>query len=133
MEHRFTQEDIDAFDRTICVDFDGVLHSFTQGWTGPMPEDPPIQGAQAFLKQLKDRGYRVVISSCRALDPLGVDGIRQWMEMHGFCMENIRITHIKPPASLYIDDRGFRFEGKFNEVFQFLQGQPKPGTWYNTA
>ena len=47
--------------KTIALDFDGVLHSYKQGWTGDTPEDPPNEGANKFVRDLLGLGYEVVI------------------------------------------------------------------------
>ena len=34
----------------LCVDFDGVIHSYTSGWEGiDMIPDPPVEGAIKWL------------------------------------------------------------------------------------
>lgn len=37
--------------RTVALDFDGVLHPYTRGWTGYVPDDePPMPGALEFVQ-----------------------------------------------------------------------------------
>ncbi len=130
---------------TICLDFDGVLNSYTSGWTGltDLP-DTPVLGAQDFCKALIDAGYYVVILSTRFTprkpgdDPafeadtlVGVKTVQAWLEKYNFPKELKLVTN-KPPALLYIDDRGFRFEGSFSAVFEFLKVYPRPGSWVQT-
>ena len=37
--------------KILCLDFDGVIHSFTSGWRGAgIIPDPPVPGALDFIK-----------------------------------------------------------------------------------
>lgn len=39
--------------KTICIDFDGVLHSYTSGWQGEdVASDPPVPGAIEWLREM---------------------------------------------------------------------------------
>lgn len=104
---------------TIAVDFDNVLHSYVHRWTGPIPEDPPVPGAQDFIDDLLGRGYKVVIFSHRAHTKEGEQGIRQWLVKYDF--PRLPVTDKKPAALCYIDDRAFRFEGDFKQVIKFIE------------
>lgn len=113
--------------RTVCLDFDGVLHSYVSGWTGPEPTDPPVPGSQDMVRWLQAEGYEVVVSSVRADDPAGEEGIRIWLTENGF--PEIDVTSEKPSAILYVDDNGYRFEGDFAALRAFLEAEPAPSTW----
>lgn len=46
--------------KTVAVDFDGVLHSYTSGGKGvDQIPDAPIAGAFDFLEALHRRGFRI--------------------------------------------------------------------------
>ena len=109
-------------DQTIALDYDGVLHSYVRGFTGPVPKDPPVPGAQKFVEDLILNGYNVVIFSHRAVDPEGQVGIQEWLQKWDF-PEGIAITATKPAAEVYIDDRAFRFEGDFSKAFRFIESE----------
>lgn len=111
---------------TIALDFDGVLHDY-KGWNGVEPTGNPVSGAQDFVRELCDRGYDVFVMTTRAGHPGGADAVRSWILKHGFPL--MMVTHEKLPASLYVDDRGFRFNGDWNTIIQFLNANPKPGRW----
>lgn len=146
----------------IALDFDGVLHSYRNGYTGEIPLDPPVEGAQLFCEMLLERGYEVVIFTTRAHPnlaksklnrfvelvryddatdswestgnrglTLGTVGIRQWLKHWNFPARiiNAQITHKKEHADLFVDDRGFRFEGNFGAVLSFLDDNPHCLTW----
>lgn len=102
----------------IGLDFDGVLHSYTSGWTGHKPEDPPMEGALEFVNDLKKRGHKLVIISSRADKQEGIDGIKNWLEKHGF--PKIPVHYNKLPCHLYIDDNGFRFDNNFDQAIRFI-------------
>lgn len=106
------KEWFDNLARTIAVDFDGVLHPYTKGWTGSTPDhEPPIEGAKTFLADLVLLGYRVVVFSTRADHAEGLEGISQWLSDHEMLGLVNEITHTKPPAIAYVDDRAVPFVG----------------------
>lgn len=98
---------------TICVDFDGVIHSYASGWKGAdVIPDPPVEGAIDWLNAMVER-FNVVILSTRADQPGADDAIRQWLYDQGCNIDKLTITSHKVPAIVYIDDRAWRFEGAF--------------------
>lgn len=97
----------------VCIDFDGVIHSYVKPWVDPSSiPDPPVEGAFAFIEALHANGYRVVILSARAQSLDGREAIYNWLVKHNG-PTNLEITSTKPGAKLYIDDRGFRFCGQW--------------------
>lgn len=103
--------------KTIAVDFDGVLHPYTKGWIGSVPDnEPPIMGAAQFLTDLREQGYEVVVFSTRADHPDGLNGILEWLEYHGLLADVVRVTHKKPAAIAYVDDRAVPFTGSWGDV-----------------
>lgn len=101
---------------TICLDFDGVLHSYVSGWRGEtVIQDPPIHGTDRAVARLRER-YRVVIHSARCGSPEGRAAVEAWLAQHG--IEVDEVCEHKPPAKVYIDDRGLRFDGDWDEVMR---------------
>lgn len=97
---------------TIVVDFDGVLHSYTSGWQGEdVIPDPPVEGAQAFVRRLHADGYAVVVASTRANSEKGRGAMAVWFVKNGF--PTVHIAHGKPSGRVYIDDRALRFNGSW--------------------
>ncbi len=101
---------------TVALDFDGVIHSYTSGWTGPKPIDPPVEGALEFLRLLKRAGWNVIIFTTRASTPDGWGETKSWLAKYNMMEYVDEITWTKPKASLYVDDRGHRFMGDFEEL-----------------
>ncbi len=98
----------------LCVDFDGVIHSYASGWQGAenLP-DPPVPGAIEWLDTIIE-DFDVAVCSTRAATDEGREAIREYLLRHGLSeavVSAIRIEAGKPPALLYIDDRGWRFTG----------------------
>ncbi len=94
---------------TVAIDLDGVLHSYTRGWTGPYPEDDPNPGAVEFVEGLIADGFRVVIMTTRASTIEGEAAVFTWLEHHGF--PPLEVTSKKIPAIAYVDDRAVPFVG----------------------
>lgn len=107
----------DRLQRTIAVDFDGVLHPYTAGWCGSVPADePPIPGAREFLHNHVQAGYRIVIFSSRVDHKEGLDGVWAWLNEHDLAQYVEEVTHTKVAAVAYVDDRAVPFAGDWQSV-----------------
>lgn len=103
---------------TICLDFDGVLHSYVSGWQGETAiPDPPIHGTDRAVERLRAR-YRVVVHSARCRTEEGREAVQRWLEHHGITVDEV--CEHKPPATAYVDDRGVRFDGDWEAVMAAL-------------
>lgn len=101
--------------QTIAVDFDGVIHRYSRGWQDGTIYDPPVDGAREALERLHRR-YKVVIFTTRVNPDMRgsnvqMDRVVDWLKEHGFRqgVHFDEVTHVKPPAVVYIDDRALRF------------------------
>lgn len=101
--------------KTVCVDFDGVLNTYT-GWKGDDELFEPRPLASEFLRSLKSLGYLVVIHSTRPPSKL-----MDWFKKHG--MEDLigGISNTKPPAICYVDDRAVLFTGDFGDALRRVE------------
>lgn len=113
----------------LCVDFDGVLHSYTTGWVGPTRiPDPPVPGAFEWLVRVAtSTRFEVNVYSSRSKFDGGVAAMKAWFLEHGFgadYLELLKFPTQKPAASMTIDDRAFRFEGDFPTPEWLLRFKP---------
>jgi hypothetical protein len=118
----------------ICLDFDGVIHSYTSGWKGPRNiPDPPVEGALDFMYHALVAGYRVVVHSSRARYFGGRWAMRRWLWHHagdvwevfgGDGLSQVEFWRTKPPAVLTIDDRAITFTGTFPSLAEIEQFTP---------
>jgi phosphoserine phosphatase len=96
----------------VCVDLDGVLNAF-DGWKGEDYFHPPRPGAREFLKGLNERGYRIVVFTCR-----WAPHVEEWLARHGLSEYVSLVTDRKPAAHVYVDDRALCFQGDFEETLE---------------
>lgn len=123
---------------TVCLDFDGVLHSYTTPWSGPASiPDPPVPGAIAFMVELLKAGFEVAVYSSRSGQSGGVEAMQAWLAVAvatyfrdsqpaGVLLPETSARHwvvnliswpsSKPAAHLTIDDRAFCFNGTFPAI-----------------
>lgn len=98
--------------QTLAVDFDGVIHAYTQGWQDGAIYDPPVPGALEMLEKLSQR-FTVYIFTTRGNDPKQVRAITAWIRSFQVARNlpdrDYEITNEKRPAIAYIDDRALRF------------------------
>lgn len=90
---------------TACIDLDGVLNLY-DGWVSETDYSDPRPGADVFLKDLSET-HRVVILTTR-----NQAKVREWLDYYG--LDYDEVTDRKPPAVVYLDDRGMRFDGSFD-------------------
>ncbi len=102
--------------KVIAIDFDGVIHKNSRGFYDGTVYDEPIEGSLEALRYLS-KIYTIVIFSCKALPdrPIvngmnGIEHIKEWLKSHKVLECVKEVTYYKPRASIYIDDKGYRFE-----------------------
>lgn len=129
----------------LCLDFDGVCHSYTSGWKGAtVIPDLPVPGLFLFLLSVKDH-FEVNIFSSRSNQEGGIAAMRQWFIEHllrefnesgGNLTEELSAVIIdkwlvfpkeKPPAFVSIDDRCLLFTGVWPTVENLKKFQPWNG------
>lgn len=110
----------------LCLDFDGVIHSYTSGWKGAGKcPDPPVEGTLDFLHEAT-KHFRVAIYSSRSKSLAGRRAMKRYFnehfEMpltfssyheHDWLTEAIEWPWFKPSAFMTIDDRALTFTGNW--------------------
>lgn len=108
---------------TIAVDFDGVLHSYLSGWQGAdIIPDPPVEGAIDWLNEI-GVAYDIAILTTRAREQAGAQAVGEWLNEQGVEIDFV-VTAVKEPALLYIDDRAWRFSGRFPNLKTIRYAKP---------
>ena len=118
----------------LCLDFDGVIHSYTSRWQGAdVIPDPTVEGAIAFMLGALHH-FDVVIFSSRSNQPGGLKAMQRWLKDHagntwyespaGPGLEDVRFVTEKPPAMVSLDDRAITFGGVFPNPRELLLFKP---------
>ncbi len=120
----------------LCLDFDGVLHSYTSGWKGmEVIPDPPVPGAIDFLREAV-KHFHVMIFSSRSNQHGGRVAMRTWLGDNIIAAEPDIITQDppwfaeiewpteKPPAMVTLDDRAITFMGEWPTIKTLLAFKP---------
>lgn len=111
----------------LCVDFDGVVHSYERGWQDGTIYGTVVPGFFEWVERAKAH-FRIVIYSSRSKTEAGVVAMGAWLHEQrklwrlatGFpiaALESteLELTHEKPAAFLTIDDRCVRFDGNWRD------------------
>ena len=117
----------------LCLDFDGVIHSYESGWKGAdkIP-DPPVPGALAFIAEAVNH-FDVYVFSSRSNQSGGRFAMQAWLRGH-MCaayqgdghdiVDEIKWPDAKPPAMVTIDDRALTFDGTWPAIDTLKAFQP---------
>lgn len=121
----------------LCLDFDGVIHSYKSGWQGgtTIIPDPYVPG---FFKWAIEavKHFKLVVYSSRSKDLDAPRAMREWLGTQsinaieagevssdfdwGSLFPYIEFAHEKPPAFLTIDDRAWCFDGTWPDPKRLL-------------
>lgn len=121
----------------LCLDFDGVIHSYSSGWQGAqVVADDPVSGALAWIWHAS-KFWEIHIYSSRSSQPGGIEAMKRWFRWQveswltvstdliwrdsiGECvalfMFELKFPQAKPSAFLTIDDRAIQFRGNWSEL-----------------
>lgn len=111
---------------TICIDFDGVIHSYEHGWQNGEIYGTVTKGFFEWAQKMKDHFTLVVYSSrSKDIDDRGNmyrwfrDRWNEWMRasqnvtLH---IDDFTFAHEKPSAFITIDDRCICFDGDWSKI-----------------
>lgn len=105
----------------LCLDFDGVIHSYVSGWQGDtVIIDPIVPGFFEWAERAA-KLFRLVIYSSRSKNPNAIVAMQKYLTAQhaAWCdgrgelalMPPLEFTAEKPAAFLTIDDRALTFDG----------------------
>jgi hypothetical protein len=119
----------------LCLDFDGVLHSYASGWQGArLISDPPVAGAAGFLLQAVEV-FEVAILSSRSHQEGGIEAMQAWLWGHlrgrmtgpeatAFVLDRVGFPEFKPAAFVTLDDRAVTFTGQWPAIAELQAFKP---------
>lgn len=134
---------------TIAVDFDGVIHRYSEGWKDGTIYDTYVPGFFQWWFEMQPH-FRVVIISSRFTDDTAIQRVRAWFSLRYHeavdCGEipdldeyvqtfydRLEISKEKPPALVTIDDRALRFTGDWDNWQFSVVGLKAFRTWQQKA
>lgn len=98
------EKDIPKAQRTLAIDFDGVIHKYSRGWQDGSCYDEPVEGVKEALEKLHKAGFRLV---CLTTRHPGL--VWKWLTDYQYDVWFDEVTDKKVGAIAYIDDRAVRF------------------------
>lgn len=110
--------------KRIMIDFDGVIHSYDNGWQNGKIYGKVINGTKEAINYLRDKGYEIVIFTTRASESHNINpkskelisDLENWLKQNNIYFD--KITSEKIGAVVYIDDRAIRFENNWNDIIE---------------
>jgi len=115
----------------LCVDFDGVIHSYTSHFRDiDHVADPPVPGAIEFLYEA-NKHFEVHIFSSRSREQRGIDAMKDYIKMQADYiaafedtigdkklewLNDLKWPTEKPPAMITLDDRAITFTGEWPDM-----------------
>ena len=111
----------------LAIDFDGVIHTFDKGWHDGTCYGDPIPEALNAIKTLSENWNIIIFSAKVRPDRPLVDGktgyelVEEWLERHGVRKYISEITHEKPRAQYYIDDKAIEFNNNWDVILRKIK------------
>ena len=118
----------------LCLDFDGVIHSYSSGWKGAdVVADPIVPGALLFIQEAL-KHFTVAIFSSRSNQPGGIAAMQTWLGNWALSemavdedlawVQALQWPTEKPPALVTIDDRCIQFDGTWPAIETLMGFKP---------
>jgi len=118
----------------LCLDFDGVIHSYASGWKGAdIIPDGPVPGALMFLQEALQH-FDVAIFSSRSHQPGGLKAMQTWLANWALSemavdedlawIDKIQWPLEKPAAFVTLDDRALTFDGTWPAIAALKEFKP---------
>lgn len=128
----------------LCLDFDGVCHSYTSGWQGvDVIPDGPVAGLWDFL-EAASKEFEIHVYSSRSHQRgfylHGTEAMINWFGVHAPWLSAVTVSDStitwydvgvslvfpqqKPLAFVTLDDRTLTFTGEWPTVEQLLAFKP---------
>jgi hypothetical protein len=110
----------------LAVDFDGVVHNFNRGWHDGTCYGDPIDGSLEAIRHLaKDWNIVLFTAKVRPDRPLvgdktGYELVDEWLKKYNIRQYIAEITHEKPRAMHYIDDKAIEFKDNWKDILKRL-------------
>lgn len=110
----------------LCLDFDGVIHSYEKGWQNGVIYGNVTPGFFEWAEEAA-KLFKLVVYSSRSKNDEGVVAMSLWMHEQrqqwrkaggksGNDVLTFEYAHEKPPAFLTIDDRAITFAGDWKAL-----------------
>ena len=115
------------FKPTLCIDFDGVIHSYEKGWQNGVIYGTVVPGFFEWVERVRNH-FKLVIYSSRSKTDEGVTAMGLWLhEQRNAWIKSggdrnptetltFEFAHEKPAAWLTIDDRAVCFQGDWSDA-----------------
>lgn len=104
--------------KTICIDFDGVLADYSEGYQGKDIFGEMLPNADIATQVLKNNGWTIIVWTTRPV----TDALKDWLKENKISYDYInenpdqpKDTSEKLMADIYLDDRAMTFHGVWNE------------------
>lgn len=102
----------------LCIDFDGVIHSYEKGWQNGEIYGTVTPGFFEWAEQAS-KIFTLVIYSSRSKETSKLFDMDNWVKKQQATFgSNVEFQYAseKPPAFLTIDDRAICFEGDWSKL-----------------
>lgn len=106
----------------LCVDLDDTITDYP-GWEGEgyiVVNGKPAEGVREAIDTLRNEGWLVLVHSTRCNFKGGVVATAKWLEDNGIRVDGVCFN--KPPADIYLDDKGMTFDGNWAGMLEKIRG-----------
>jgi hydroxymethylpyrimidine pyrophosphatase-like HAD family hydrolase len=106
--------------KTIAIDFDATIATY-DGFKGKGVFGNPVEGASRVIKQLKQKGWKIIIYTTRSETHQIIDYLDEHNIPYDYINHNPKNIELgcslgKPLADVYLDDRAITFDGNWGKA-----------------